>query len=190
MAATAAAWLRSLPDSCKGEFVRRFHLVALLALTLGLSPFMAAQDVSSALRSMASSVTTTSLAISAVSPGDNNTCAIKRDTEITCWGLNDFGQSSPPGGAFIALSMSSYYGCAIRDDQTVACWGIHDAADQWIPPSGTFTSISAGQSVACAIKTNKTLACWGDNNNGQRDAPAGTYLAVSVGRFHACADPR
>jgi hypothetical protein len=128
-----------------------------------------------------------STSVMAISAGDNNTCAIKTDQTLACWGLNDFGQSTPPAGAFLAVSMSSSYGCAIAADDTIACWGIHTGVDVWAPPAGAFTAVSAGERSACALTTSKTLACWGDNTYGQLDAPSGTFTAVSVGRAHTCA---
>ena len=38
----------------------------------------------------------------------------------------------------------------------------------------------------CGVKTDGTVACWGDNTYGQATPPAGTFTAVSAGRFHTC----
>jgi len=39
-----------------------------------------------------------------VSSGLKHACAISLDSEIHCWGRNDYGESSPPSGKFIQVS--------------------------------------------------------------------------------------
>ena len=39
----------------------------------------------------------------------------------------------------------------------------------------------------CAIASNDTITCWGHTLNGQTDAPAGAYKAVTTGLGHTCA---
>lgn len=41
-----------------------------------------------------------------VSSGLKHACAISRyDSEVHCWGRNDYGESSPPGGKFLQVSL-------------------------------------------------------------------------------------
>ena len=39
-----------------------------------------------------------------VSSGMKHACAISRDSEVYCWGRNDYGESSPPSGTFVQVS--------------------------------------------------------------------------------------
>lgn len=72
-----------------------------------------------------------SYTFTAVSAGSNHTCAIEDDgnalqTKGTarCWGNNDAGQSTPPGGVvFVQVSAGAYHTCGLKADGTVRCWG-------------------------------------------------------------------
>ena len=51
----------------------------------------------------------------AVTTAQSNTCGIRTDGTLACAGSNTFGESTPPGGRFKAISGSpSPYLCAIR----------------------------------------------------------------------------
>lgn len=39
-----------------------------------------------------------------VSSGMKHACAISLDSEVHCWGRDDYGESSPPSGKFIQVS--------------------------------------------------------------------------------------
>ena len=97
-----------------------------------------------------------------VSAGDGYSCAIKVDQTITCWGLDDHGEGTPPLGTFTAIDAGAHHACAIRTDGTVECWG-NNADGEATPPSGTFTEVSAGGDHSCGLRTDSTLACWGRN---------------------------
>ena len=74
------------------------------------------------------------LKFAVVSAGGSNTCGIREDGTLTCWGSNWWGESLPPLGQFRALSASDEFSCGIRDDGTVECWG-RDIAGETTPPS-------------------------------------------------------
>ncbi len=52
-----------------------------------------------------------------------NACGVHRDGSVHCWGRNEYGQSSPPTGRFLAVTVGEFHACAIREDHTVVCWG-------------------------------------------------------------------
>ena len=121
----------------------------------------------------------------AIAAGIWNSCAIKADRTLTCWGFDDDGIDAP-AGQFTAIAAASGHACAIRTDRTIACWGFNSSglADA---PAGQFTAIDADLNHYCAIRTDQTIACWGWNEHGQTDAPAGQYTAVAAGGNHSCA---
>ncbi|MFM8529325.1 MAG: RCC1 domain-containing protein, partial [Ilumatobacteraceae bacterium] len=75
----------------------------------------------------------------AISAGDNHTCAILTNRSIKCWGSNSYGELgngttqhlSTPGNSInlgtgrtaIAVSAGGFQTCAILDDGTAKCWG-------------------------------------------------------------------
>jgi alpha-tubulin suppressor-like RCC1 family protein len=117
-----------------------------------------------------------------VSAGAGYSCAIKVDQTITCWGLDDHGEGTPPLGTFTAIDAGAHHACAIRSDGTAECWG-NNADGEATPPSGTFTEVSAGGDHSCGLRTDSTLACWGRNTQSPpfNVAPAGSFRAVSAG---------
>jgi phosphatidylserine/phosphatidylglycerophosphate/cardiolipin synthase-like enzyme len=128
----------------------------------------------------------------AISAGGSDTCGIRTDDTISCWGGKLYGQLVAPSGAFKAISAGNGYACAIRTDDAVACWG-NDYYRQAQPPSGHFKAISAGSYHACAIRTDDAVACWGyRSGTGEPNAPpSGTFKAIgaggSLGASHTCA---
>ena len=60
----------------------------------------------------------------ALSAGGDHTCGILDTGAVTCWGLDEHGQSTPPTGTFTALSAGGDHTCGILDAGTVACWGL------------------------------------------------------------------
>ena len=104
---------------------------------------------------------------------------------ITCWGLNDRGQTDAPEGAFKAVSAGVNHSCGVRADGSIACWGLN-SFDQSDAPAGTFKAVAAGFLHSCGVRTDGTAICWGYNNWGQTEAPVGRFEAVSSGWAHNC----
>jgi len=131
-----------------------------------------------------------------VTAGDNQTCAIRSDTTLWCWGYNGDGQlglgntttedlpqqvTYPASTGWTAVSAGSSYTCATRDDTTLWCWGnnlegelgIGNTVNQDLPqqvtaPAGTgWASIAAGNIHTCASRGDTTLWCWGNNREGE-----------------------
>ena len=46
-----------------------------------------------------------------VSSGMKHACAISRELEVSCWGRNDYGESSPPSGMFVQVRASFGKNC-------------------------------------------------------------------------------
>jgi hypothetical protein len=116
-----------------------------------------------------------------VSAGGGHSCAVKLDTTIVCWGLNDHGQATAPSGTFKSVSAGSLHTCALRTDNTVACWGLNNDGEA-TAPSGTFASVSAGGTHTCGVRTDASVVCWGQNAGSPSYLPpAGTFASVSEG---------
>jgi alpha-tubulin suppressor-like RCC1 family protein len=127
----------------------------------------------------------------AMSSGSANTCGIKADDTLLCWGDNGYGQTDVPSGTFKAVEVgtASTHICAIRSDDTLVCWGDPENGAT-NAPSGTFKGVTNGHAHSCAIRSDDTLTCWGVEENqdvGQTAAPLGTFTAVNAGVYHTCA---
>jgi hypothetical protein len=124
-----------------------------------------------------------------VGAGTRNSCVLRGDGTLECWGYNGAGQNDVPAGAYVALTTSDDHSCAIDTAGALHCWG-NDAAGMATPPGGTYIAVSAGPNASCAIDTAGALHCWGDSSNGLTTPPGGTYALVTVGAGHACAIDR
>ena len=125
-----------------------------------------------------------------VSAGYVDTCGVKVDGSIACWGwnkdafgMNEVGQATPPAGEFVSVSAGEYHTCGVKVDGSVACWG-NDDAGQATPPAGEFTSVSAGKDHTCGVRRDGSVACWGSSSSGQVTPPAGEFASVSAGEDH------
>jgi len=109
-----------------------------------------------------------------VSSGMRHACAISRDSEVHCWGRNDYGESSPPSRAFVQVSAGHSFTCGIRPNGAVECWGKNDMGQSSpLPyPENVFQQISTslGGDHACGILLEDgDIRCWGNNGRGQSE---------------------
>ena len=109
--------------------------------------------------------------------------------EVHCWGWNYIGQSTPPEGSFISVSVGNQHTCGLKTDGKAACWGWDVYGQVTDAPSGTFAAISGGLYHTCAIDTSGAIQCWGGDSYGQvTGAPTGTdFTHVSGGGYSSCA---
>ena len=126
------------------------------------------------------------LQFTAITAGGGHTCALKTDRTATCWGEDNYGQSTAPAGTFTAIAAARDHTCALNTDSTATCWG-NNSIGQATAPAGTYIAITAGAYHTCAIKTGGTATCWGWNEYGRATAPAGTFTAITAGPYHTCA---
>ncbi|RQM24371.1 hypothetical protein B5M09_002581 [Aphanomyces astaci] len=129
-----------------------------------------------------------------MSIGFYHMCAINPQNAMTCWGLNNFGQSTVPSAmSFVQVSAYDYHTCALNSTGFPQCWGANYTARANSPlsvvstPAEPMASISAGALHACGVTLTGALRCWGANDFNQSSPPAGQYLSVSTGFRHACA---
>ena len=59
-----------------------------------------------------------------MSGGGRHVCGLRQDGSASCWGDDDYGQTTPPKGErFIAISVGHSHTCELREDGVVLCWG-------------------------------------------------------------------
>ena len=68
---------------------------------------------------------------------------VRTNGTLACWGLNGYGQATPPAGTFTAVSAGDLPHLRREDQRHPRLLGLqHDG--QATPPAGTFTAVSAG----------------------------------------------
>ena len=117
--------------------------------------------------------------------GLGHACGLLDTGEIACVGDDDFGQASPPQGAFVSVAAGDRHTCGVRETGSVVCWG-DDQAGQSSPPGGAFLSVSAGAFYTCGVRSKGTIVCWGRGMNGAVSPMEGTFVSVEAGDSHIC----
>jgi alpha-tubulin suppressor-like RCC1 family protein len=118
--------------------------------------------------------------VTAVSAGDEHTCALISDGRVKCWGHNGFGE--------------------LGDGTTIDRTSPGDVSG--FPTGSGVTAISAGTSHTCVLEAGG-IKCWGSNSSGQlgdgtgmtRTTPVEVVgfpsgsgaTAVDAGAWHSCA---
>jgi len=120
-----------------------------------------------------------------ISSGETHTCALRDDGTVSCWGLNDFGQASPPEGKFfVTVASGSLHSCGITRDGSVSCWGSENLAAAY-PAEEMFASIDVGFLSSCGIREDGVTFCWGEVY-GHPEMLEGNYSSISNGPFFRC----
>nr|AIG56385.1 secreted protein [Achlya hypogyna] len=128
-----------------------------------------------------------------IAVGFSHMCVVNTTNQMACWGLNGYGQATPPANTFLQVSACDYHTCALTVYGYPLCWGAiyqryaNYSYDNAYPPSGVpMATISAGGLHACATGIDGAVHCWGANDLGQSSPPAGRFLHVSAGFRHTC----
>ena len=80
--------------------------------------------------------------VTAISAGENHTCAVSADTTLRCWGRNANGQLGD--------------GTTVKRNVPVTVSGLTGVVQ-----------VEAGDDHTCAVLADTTVRCWGNNANGQ-----------------------
>jgi alpha-tubulin suppressor-like RCC1 family protein len=126
--------------------------------------------------------------VTAISAGDEHSCALLAGGSVQCWGKNSLGELGigedrdilKQPGEVTALSgvtsIAAAYGrtCAVAADQSVACWGWDGLPDYSISNSPRpviglqdAASVTSGLQHSCALTSGGEIYCWGSNEMGQ-----------------------
>ena len=140
-----------------------------------------------------------------IDSGDYQTCGVKTDGYVICWGATSTfidpstGRSHPhhdaPAqptlGEFSQTSVGGSSACGVRTGGKLDCWG-----HQWFcpnegdcertPPSGKFKKVSSGGSHSCGIKHDNSVECWSHISGVSAVSPEGTFQQVSVANGYTC----
>ena len=109
-----------------------------------------------------STPTPTSVRFVAISSGQDHTCALREDGMAMCWGLDNFGQASPPEDERLAtIDSGALHSCGLRVDGSVVCWGAENLAHAY-PEHERFVSIDVGLFHSCAMREDGATVCWAD----------------------------
>ncbi len=102
-----------------------------------------------------------------ISVGGNQSCGIKEDGTILCWGGQFEDQVCPPEEQFDQVSVGSRHACGVTTDQRALCWGQSTDGDL-NAPQGPAVEVAAGENFSCGIAAlDGTGVCWGNNQYGQ-----------------------
>jgi alpha-tubulin suppressor-like RCC1 family protein len=102
-----------------------------------------------------------------LSVGGRHACALRAaDLTVECWGVDEFGETSPPAAQLIAVSAGVGLSCGIlADDESITCWGgtgIRPRASDDL--SGLrepgFQVVATGEGHVCGLSAGRII-CWG-----------------------------
>jgi alpha-tubulin suppressor-like RCC1 family protein len=146
--------------------------------------------VSAVGRSLGSSVVQRRpIATVSVALGDNSTCAILRDRQLSCWGENARNElaitsdtENRTSATRVGLKALDYdnardHTCVVLTDGSVRCWGEDedgqldgtpgDVGPVLVPGITDATAVALGREHSCALRQSGKVACWGQNARGQ-----------------------
>jgi alpha-tubulin suppressor-like RCC1 family protein len=116
-----------------------------------------------------------------IESGSEATYIHLEDGSLKCVGtackLNVFNAQYP------VFETGDIFTCAIKKEGHIQC--LQNGAGLNVP--GMFTDLSVGKNHFCAIQTNGQILCQGENDEGQLNAPIGSYHSIYSGNSASCA---
>lgn len=140
-----------------------------------------------------------------LSLGYHNSCAIRSDDTLHCWGWNSggitaqgttSGDTTVPtevsgGGSWLQVEVDDLFACGIQTDNTLWCWGaggsrlgINDSSTTpvsiptQVTESGTWVDIALSTQISCALKSDNTLWCAGREWNSPLTSESAVHVQV------------
>jgi alpha-tubulin suppressor-like RCC1 family protein len=133
--------------------------------------------------------------VTRVATNGQNTCAIKTDATVVCWGYPFNGVTRVPGLSNVSsISVNGGTACAVASG-AVRCWGINFHGEADVPADfGAAIDVSVSNSgYSCGVKADGTVGCWGQtvsgNFFGELNPPhdLANVKEVFAASFRACA---
>lgn len=143
-----------------------------------------------------------------VAARERNSCGVRVDGSVWCWGKNHAGQLGGEPGELSAVpsrvagvpptavvAVGSAHACALTLGGAVWCWGSNLRGQLGVGYGDTgpllptpvsalpgVVSLAAGASHSCAVTDASDAYCWGDNSKGQlgSEAPSNIWLPALV----------
>ena len=111
---------------------------------------------------------------------------------MVAWGLNAFGQATPPAGLndVAAIAAGYLHSVALRSNGNVVVWGDNTYFQTEFPPELTnVIAIAAGDFHSLALLAGGEVVGWGNNWLGQTEVhPASADIwAITSGYYHGLA---
>jgi alpha-tubulin suppressor-like RCC1 family protein len=125
----------------------------------------------------------------AIAAGGNHSLALKSDGSIVGWGLNEYGEATPPAGNdFIAIAAGASHSLALKSDGSIVAWGYNNYGQATPPDGNDFIAIAAGEGHSLGLKSDGSIVGWGKDNWCQATPPAGhDFIAIAAGVSHLLA---
>jgi cysteine-rich repeat protein len=128
-----------------------------------------------------------------VEAGTDETCLLRSDGALSCFGTTASVTSSVPTGTFTSISLKDDRACAVRSGTGVpVCWG-NGMVGAMLPPSGVaMTQVEIGRLSGCGLRaSDSTLSCWSSTANINvgyfGTPPSGTFTKLAAASETACA---
>jgi Regulator of chromosome condensation (RCC1) repeat len=97
--------------------------------------------------------------VTQVRAGDTQTCAVKSDGTVTCWGENGASASAGlSGGTQVSTNISR--SCVLKSDITLFA-GPNPSGQPPTPAplAGSFTQVSVGYDDICGLRSDGGISC-------------------------------
>ena len=143
----------------------------------------------------------------AISAGEEHSCAIHQNGNISCWGNNYYGQlgNNTEDDSLLPVAVEGIsdaaeigtgleHTCALHQNGSISCWGESSdgqlGSDTEEPSSvpvavigvSDATAMATGLEHTCALHQNGSISCWGANWDGQlgnnTEEPSSVPVAV------------
>ena len=128
-------------------------------------------------------VTALGHAVVSVSASYQDTCAIKTDGTLWCWGYrNDSAipvEVASLGASVVQVAVGEGHACARKQDGSLWCWGgnnrgqlgdgtsSHQEEPVQVAGLAGASDVTVSSGFTCAIQSDAALRCWGANEYGQ-----------------------
>jgi hypothetical protein len=125
--------------------------------------------------------------------GNYDSCAIRSNGTIACWGDVDSVTTGIPSGSnyvkVAAPAWNNSHACAVTAGGGVTCWGNNANGETNVPGGITNASkVVVGEDHTCILRTTGAVTCWGVGVRSSVPAGATSNVTkIAAGRYSTCA---